>query len=67
MTPPNSTTDDCLPNWYDPFPEPNTIPDGWDISNLMMGVRAFSNEQRGAAQVNTAAPHQHENLPPYHR
>jgi hypothetical protein len=66
MTPQTDTTNDCLPDWYDPFPEPNTIPDGWDVSNLMMGVRAFSNEQRSAAQVNTAVPHPHENLPSYH-
>jgi hypothetical protein len=23
-----------MPDWYDPFGEPNTIPCGWDLSGL---------------------------------
>ena len=23
---------DHLPEWYDPFPEPQTMPNGWDLS-----------------------------------
>ena len=25
---------DSMPDWYDPFSEPNTIPSGWDVSDL---------------------------------
>ncbi len=25
-------TDQRLPDWYDPFPEPNTLPRKWDLS-----------------------------------
>jgi hypothetical protein len=67
MTPQINTTDDSLPDWHEPFPEPNTIPDGWDVSNLMMGVRAFSNAQRSASPADTATrSHQYENSPSYH-
>jgi hypothetical protein len=23
-----------MPDWYDPFGEPNTIPGGWDLSGM---------------------------------
>jgi len=26
---------DSMPDWYDPFAEPNTIPAGWDVSDLI--------------------------------
>jgi len=33
MNPPNEIEEtDALPEWHDPFPEPNTIPAGWDLS-----------------------------------
>lgn len=25
---------DHLPEWYDPFPEPQTVPSGWDLSEF---------------------------------
>ena len=25
---------DPMPDWRDPFPEPNTIPGGWDVSDM---------------------------------
>ncbi len=31
MTP----TTDSMPDWFDPFPEPHTIPNGWDLSNML--------------------------------
>ena len=32
----NPNTDpNALPEWYDPFPEPNTIPHGWDLSEYL--------------------------------
>lgn len=35
MYPPNSPDqdrDDLLPEWREPFPHPQTIPSGWDLS-----------------------------------
>lgn len=26
--------DNALPDWRDPFAEPNTMPSGWDLSGL---------------------------------
>ncbi len=26
---------DSMPDWRDPFAEPNTIPAGWDVSDLV--------------------------------
>jgi hypothetical protein len=26
---------DSLPVWFDHFPEPHTIPSGWDLSDLL--------------------------------
>jgi len=28
----NPTPADSIPEWRESFPEPNTIPDGWDLS-----------------------------------
>jgi hypothetical protein len=25
-----------LPEWFDPFPEPQTMPSGWDLSELIL-------------------------------
>jgi hypothetical protein len=38
MYTPNSPHDDMdtvMPEWHDPFPEPQTIPSGWDLSEFL--------------------------------
>ena len=38
MYSPNSPKDDTnksLPEWHEPFPEPNTIPSGWNLSSIV--------------------------------
>jgi hypothetical protein len=40
MCTPNSSTDNldnALPEWHEPFPKPQTIPAGWDMSGLQPG------------------------------
>ncbi len=37
MVTPNSPKDNgenILPEWHEPFPEPQTIPSGWDLSGI---------------------------------
>ena len=34
MTPSSNPNPDSMPDWRDPFAEPNTIPGGWDVSGL---------------------------------
>ena len=34
MTPSSNLNPDSMPDWRDPFAEPNTIPGGWDVSGL---------------------------------
>jgi len=34
MTTQNEDQDFVQTNWFDPFPEPHTIPAGWDISGF---------------------------------
>ena len=35
MTTSSNPNPDSMPDWYDPFAEPNTIPAGWDVSDLI--------------------------------
>jgi hypothetical protein len=38
MYTPNSPYDDmetAMPEWHEPFPEPQTIPSGWDLSEFL--------------------------------
>jgi hypothetical protein len=38
MFTPNSPQDDmenAMPEWHEPFPEPQTIPSGWDLSAVL--------------------------------
>ncbi|WKZ35953.1 MAG: hypothetical protein QY332_20275 [Anaerolineales bacterium] len=37
-------------HWFDPFPEPQTIPAGWDLSTLL------SNPQPASASESDASP-----------
>jgi hypothetical protein len=39
MCTPNTPEDDpeeVHPEWHEPFPEPQTIPAGWDVSEMIM-------------------------------
>ena len=35
MPSPTEKQDSCESEWFDPFPEPHTIPSGWDLSELL--------------------------------
>jgi hypothetical protein len=35
MTMPAEDPEASTTQWFDPFPEPHTIPSGWDISGLV--------------------------------
>ena len=35
MTPSSNPNPDSMPDWRDPFAEPNTVPGGWDVSGLI--------------------------------
>jgi hypothetical protein len=32
---PKEERDEILPEWHEPFPEPNTIPSGWNLSSIL--------------------------------
>jgi hypothetical protein len=39
MYTPNSPKEDennALPEWHDPFREPQTLPSGWDLSEMLL-------------------------------
>jgi hypothetical protein len=33
--PPYDELESVLPEWHEPFPQPQTIPSGWDITGLL--------------------------------
>jgi hypothetical protein len=33
--PPYDEMESVLPEWHEPFPQPQTIPSGWDITGLL--------------------------------
>ena len=33
--PPYDELENALPEWHEPFPEPQTIPAGWDVSEVL--------------------------------
>jgi hypothetical protein len=33
--PPYDDKESTLPEWHEPFPEPQTIPSGWDLSEVL--------------------------------
>ena len=33
--PPYDEKESILPEWHEPFPEPQTIPSGWDLSEVL--------------------------------
>jgi hypothetical protein len=32
---PYDDKENVLPDWHEPFPEPQTIPSGWDLSEVL--------------------------------
>ena len=32
----SSSAEAKLPEWLDPFPEPHTLPNGWDLDSIML-------------------------------
>jgi len=48
MSTQNEDQDFVQADWFDPFPEPRTIPSGWDISGLFSDPRTASLEEADA-------------------
>ncbi len=42
MTAQNEEQNPVQTDWHDPFPEPNTIPSGWDLSGLFPAPQSDS-------------------------
>ena len=42
MTTQNEDRDFVQSEWFDPFPEPRTIPSGWDLSGLFSAPQTDS-------------------------
>jgi hypothetical protein len=40
---PKDDMDNTLPEWHEPFPEPKTIPSGWDLSGILSNTATTSN------------------------
>ena len=57
MTASSNSNPDSMPDWYDPFAEPNTIPGGWDVSGLI------SKKTDMPADEEKAAPSGRKELP----
>jgi len=45
MSTQNEDSDFVQTDWFDPFPEPHTIPSGWDISGLLSDPQPASVEE----------------------
>jgi hypothetical protein len=39
---PKDDMDNTLPEWHEPFPEPQTIPSGWDLSGILSDAATTS-------------------------
>ena len=48
--PPYDELESLLPEWHEPFPQPQTIPSGWDLSEV---ISASSLETMDDTEVNT--------------
>ena len=58
MTTSTNPNTDSMPEWYDPFVEPNTIPGGWDLSDLAPNARADGDSRDDDCDpLHHAAPH----------
>ncbi len=41
---PITPTPEVFPDWHDPFVEPQTIPDGWDLSAMRLDAAPVEDE-----------------------
>jgi hypothetical protein len=44
-TSPHDDLETILPEWHEPFPEPKTIPSGWDLSEVLAGCASVSKDE----------------------
>ncbi|HEY4724286.1 MAG TPA: hypothetical protein VII92_20690 [Anaerolineae bacterium] len=49
MNPQNNQSYEPLPEWFEPFPEPRTVPAGWDLSNLVEAERTTASARKNVA------------------
>jgi hypothetical protein len=35
---PTVDRDEAMPEWHEPFPEPQTIPSGWNLSAILVSL-----------------------------
>ena len=40
-------TENNLPEWFDPFPEPHTMPRGWNLDSLVQKPNQLAVESAG--------------------
>ena len=50
MSTQNEDPDFVQTDWFDPFPQPNTIPSGWDVSGFFSEPQPASVEDADAAE-----------------
>ncbi len=48
-----------MPEWRDPFAEPNTIPDGWDVSTLGVNDTGPHSTQEETQTSRPVSSHRH--------
>jgi hypothetical protein len=53
-----------LPEWFDPFPEPHTMPRGWNLDGVLGSPEPAAAEQPDDSSESHLARHQ-GSLPPY--
>ena len=41
---PYDEIESALPEWHEPFPEPQTIPSGWDLTAMLSAATAIAVE-----------------------
>jgi hypothetical protein len=47
-----TSTESNLPEWFDPFPEPRTLPYGWDLDNIVPNLNPPAVERADASAEN---------------
>ena len=50
MSTQNEDQDFVQADWFDPFPQPNTIPSGWDVSGFFSEPQPASVEDADATE-----------------
>jgi hypothetical protein len=51
----NSQPTTSMPDWYDPYPEPNTMPRKWDLSQYGYTDEPAKSAKKADKQVDQAA------------